>query len=153
MNKEKIIEIDNLHTYFYTNKGIVKAVRGLSMYIDNGETLGIVGESGCGKSVTSLSIMRLVPHPPGKIVDGKINFMGKNLLKSSDKEMRAIRGNKITMIFQEPMTSLNPVYRVGEQILEVMMTHTNIKKKEAMDKAIETLKLVGIPSPEKRINS
>ncbi|GLI50524.1 MULTISPECIES: ABC transporter ATP-binding protein [Tepidanaerobacter] len=148
---KNLVEVKNLKTYFFTEDGVVPAVDGVDFSIKEGETLGIVGESGCGKSVTSLSILRLVPSPPGKIVDGEILFRGENLLKKSEAEMRKIRGNDISMIFQEPMTSLNPVFTVGEQIAEAIELHQGLDKKQAMDKAVEMLKLVGIPSAEKRV--
>ncbi len=148
---KNLVEVKNLKTYFFTEDGVVPAVDGVDFSIKEGETLGIVGESGCGKSVTSLSILRLVPSPPGKIVDGEILFRGENLLKKSEAEMRKIRGNDISMIFQEPMTSLNPVFTVGEQIAEAIELHQGLDKKQAMDKTVEMLKLVGIPSAEKRV--
>ena len=150
---EKLLEINNLRTYFYTEDGIVPAVDNISFYIKPGETLGIVGESGCGKSVTAISTLGLIQSPPGKVMDGsKILFDGRDLTKLSEKEMRKIRGNEISMIFQEPMTSLNPVYRIGNQIGEVLMLHQRMNKKEARNRAIELLKLVGIPGPEKVID-
>ncbi|SFL35872.1 ABC transporter ATP-binding protein [Halanaerobium salsuginis] len=152
MSKEALVEVKNLQTYFYTEEGVVKAVDGVDYEIYPGETLGIVGESGCGKSVTSLSIMRLVESPPGKIEGGVINFQGKDLTKLSEKEMRKIRGNDISMIFQEPMTSLNPVYTVGDQIIEAIMLHKGVKRKEARQQAIEMLQKVGIPLPEQRVD-
>lgn len=152
LSKEALVEVKNLQTYFYTEEGVVKAVDGVDYEIYPGETLGIVGESGCGKSVTSLSIMRLVESPPGKIEGGKINFQGKDLTKLSEKEMRKIRGNDISMIFQEPMTSLNPVYTVGDQIIEAIMLHKGVKRKEARQQAIEMLQKVGIPLPEQRVD-
>lgn len=148
---KNLVEVKNLKTYFFTEDGVVPAVDGVDFSIKEGETLGIVGESGCGKSVTSLSILRLVPSPPGKITDGEILFRGENLLQKSEAEMRKIRGNDISMIFQEPMTSLNPVFTVGEQIAEAIELHQGLDKKQAMDKAVEMLKLVGIPSAEKRV--
>jgi len=151
MNNEALLKIENLKTHFMTGSGIIKAVDGIDIEIKRGETLGLVGESGCGKSVTALSILRLIPTPPGKIVDGKIYFNGKNLLELENREMRKIRGNKISMIFQEPMTSLNPVFTIGNQIAEVIMLHQRLKKKEAYQKTIEMLGKVSIPSPEKRI--
>jgi len=132
LTKEKLIELKNIKTYFYIEDGVVKAVDGVDFEIYPGETLGIVGESGCGKSVTSLSIMRLIPEPPGKIVDGEIIFNGKDLTKLSQSEMRKIRGNDISMIFQEPMTSLNPVYTIGDQISEAIILHKRVSKSEAM---------------------
>ncbi|SIQ35547.1 ABC transporter ATP-binding protein [Halanaerobium kushneri] len=148
----KLLEVKNLQTYFYTEEGVVKAVDGVDFEIYPGETLGIVGESGCGKSVTSLSIMRLVESPPGRIEAGEIIFRGKDLTKISEKEMRKIRGNDISMIFQEPMTSLNPVYTVGNQIMEAIMLHKSVDKKEARRQAIEMLQKVGIPLPEQRVD-
>lgn len=148
---EKLLDIRNLSTYFYTGEGVVKAVDDVSFHILEGETLAVVGESGCGKSVTSLSVMRLIPWPPGKIVGGEIDFQGKNILSMSDREMQSIRGNEISMIFQEPMTSLNPVYTVGFQISEALELHQKMNSQQAMTKAIEMLRLVGIPLPEKRV--
>jgi len=147
-----LLEVKNLKTSFFTERGIARAVDDVSLCISEGQTLSIVGESGCGKSVTALSVMRLIPDPPGKIVDGSICFEGTNLLSLSEKQMRDIRGNKISMIFQEPMTSLNPVFRVGEQISEVIRLHQKVGKKEGTDRAITLLKQVGIPSPETRVN-
>ncbi len=148
---EKLVDIRNLKTYFYTEDGVVPAVDGVNLYIKRGETLGVVGESGCGKSVTSLSIMQLVSKPSGKIVEGEILFEGEDLVKKSEAEMRKIRGNDISMIFQEPMTSLNPVYTIGDQIAEAIMLHQGLNHKDATDKAIEMLRLVGIPLPERRV--
>lgn len=147
---DKVLDVKNLSTYFYTDEGVVRSVEGVSFHIDAEETLGIVGESGCGKSVTSLSIMQLVPNPPGKIVAGEILFQGDNLLKKTPEQMRKIRGNDIAMIFQEPMTSLNPVYTIGDQIAEAVVLHQKVSKKAAFDRAVEMLRLVGIPSPEGR---
>ena len=152
MQDQKIIDVKDLHTYFYTEEGIVKAVNGISFAVDKGKTLGIVGESGSGKSITSLSIMRLVPSPPGKIVSGDIYFKGNNLLDLSVAEMRSVRGNDIAMIFQEPMTSLNPVMKAGKQISEAIMWHKGVSAKEAKDQTIELLRLVKIPNPDKRYN-
>ncbi|MGA5690495.1 ABC transporter ATP-binding protein [Cytobacillus pseudoceanisediminis] len=149
-HKETILEVKNLKTHFFSGKKVIKAVDGVDFDVKRGETLGIVGESGSGKSITSLSIMRLIAEPPGKIVDGEINFRGKNLLSETEEGMRQMRGNKISMIFQEPMTSLNPVYSVGEQIAEAFRIHQKLPKKEAWQQAVEMLRLVGIPSPEKR---
>src|SRR3972149_61191 len=145
-----LLQITNLHTSFFTDAGEVKAVRGVSFSLDKGQTLGLVGESGCGKSVTALSIMRLVSFP-GRIVAGEVIYKGQNLLELSEDEMRKIRGAEIAMVFQEPMTSLNPVLTIGNQISEAISLHQNLNKREVIDKAIEMLKLVGIPSPEKRI--
>jgi ABC-type dipeptide/oligopeptide/nickel transport system ATPase component len=152
-NTQTLIQVKNLKTYFYTEEGVVPAIDGVEFEIRKGETLAIVGESGSGKSVTSLSILRLIPSPPGKIVDGDIIFEGESLLEKSDDEMRKIRGNQISMIFQEPMTSLNPVYRVGDQIAESLVLHQNMNKKEALEQATHLLRLVGIPEPEKRVRA
>jgi peptide/nickel transport system ATP-binding protein/oligopeptide transport system ATP-binding protein len=145
-----LLEIKDLVTVFDTVRGRIKAADGVSLMIDSGETLGIVGESGCGKTVLSLSIMRLVPGN-GKIINGEILFSGRDLLKLSEEEMRACRGSKISMIFQEPMTSLNPVFRVGEQIAEAIRLHQNLPAKQAMEMSIGLLREVGIPEPEKRV--
>jgi peptide/nickel transport system ATP-binding protein/oligopeptide transport system ATP-binding protein len=147
----KLLEVQNLKTYFFTDRGVAKAVDDVSFSLDTGKTLCVVGESGCGKSVTALSIMRLIPEPPGRIVGGRILFEGTDLVGLSEARMRSIRGNKISMIFQEPMTSLNPVFRVGDQIAEVLELHENMKKAVAMDRAVELLRMVGIPSPETRV--
>jgi oligopeptide/dipeptide ABC transporter ATP-binding protein len=149
---ETVLAVENLVTSFKVSGREINAVDNCSFTVKKGKTLGIVGESGCGKSVTSLSLMRLIPNPPGKIVSGNIIFENKNLLTLSEKEMRAVRGNKISMIFQEPMTSLNPVYTIGNQIAEVFTLHKGATRKEARDLSIEMLKLVRIPSPEKRID-
>lgn len=143
--------MENLKTYFYTEDGVVKAVDGVSFEVREGETLGIVGESGSGKSVTSLSIMRLLDQN-GKIVDGKIIFKGRNLLELSESEMRRIRGKEIAMIFQEPMVALNPVFTIGDQIMEAIILHQNVSEKEARKMAIDLLRKVGIPEPEKRVD-
>ncbi|SHJ46881.1 ABC transporter ATP-binding protein [Tepidibacter formicigenes] len=148
---EKLLEVKNLRTSFFTHVGEVKAIRGVSFHVDKGEALGIVGESGSGKSVTSMSVMRLLQHP-GKIIGGEILFNGEDLIKKSEKDMQGIRGNDISMIFQDPMTSLNPVYTVGDQIMEAIIKHQKLSKADAKKKAIEMLRLVGIPSPEKRVN-
>ncbi|HEY6170857.1 MAG TPA: ABC transporter ATP-binding protein [Candidatus Kapabacteria bacterium] len=145
-----LLEVKNLQTYFFTDDGVAKSVDNVSYTVDKKETLGVVGESGCGKSVTALSIMRLIPNPPGRIVGGEILFEGRNLLALQEEEMRKIRGNKIGMIFQEPMTSLNPVFTVGNQIEESILLHQNVSKEEAKNRAIEMLKKVGIPAPEQR---
>lgn len=150
---DKLLDIRNLKTYFYTEDGVVPAVDGVSFYIKPGETLGLVGESGCGKSVTSISILRLIPEPPGKIMeDSEIFFQGRNLLKLPKSEMKKIRGNEISMIFQEPMTSLNPVFKIGDQISEVLFLHQRMNKLQARKKSIDLLNLVGIPRPEKVID-
>lgn len=151
MNENNILTIDHLKVNFYTPKGVVTAVNDLSLRMNKGKTLALVGESGCGKSVTSLAIMRLIPSP-GKIVSGNITFEDKELLALKEPEMRAIRGNRISMIFQEPMTSLNPVFTVGQQICEVFYEHEHLPKKQAIQRSIELLKLVGIPAAEKRMN-
>jgi peptide/nickel transport system ATP-binding protein/oligopeptide transport system ATP-binding protein len=149
---KELLKAKNLKTHFFTHEGTVKAVNGISFDINLGETLGLVGESGCGKSVTALSIMRLIPHPPGKIVSGEIYFEGRNLLELDERKMRKIRGKKISMIFQEPMTSLDPVFTIGHEIMESIQLHQGLKKEEARQKAIEALKIVGMPDAEKRIN-
>ncbi|MCR8965134.1 ABC transporter ATP-binding protein [Brevibacillus halotolerans] len=149
---QKILHIENLETHFFSDRGRVPAVDRVNLSINKGEVLGIVGESGCGKSVTSLSVMRLVPNPPGKIVGGNILFKGENLLTASEKRMREIRGNEIAMIFQEPMTSLNPVYKIGDQIREAVILHKKVSKKEATKRAIEMLHCVGIPRAEEIIH-
>lgn len=148
---DKLLEIRNLKTHFYTEEGVVPAVDGVNLYIKRGETLGVVGESGSGKSVTSLSVMRLVPWPPGKIIDGEILFEGEDLVKKPEAEMRKIRGNEISMIFQEPMTSLNPVYIIGFQIAEAIQLHQGLPYQDALQKSVEMLRLVGIPLPEQRV--
>src|ERR1700761_4133911 len=144
-----LLEVENLQTHFRTPDGINRAVDGVSFHVDEGETLAIVGESGCGKSVTAMSLMRLIPEPPGKIA-GSVRFRGRDLLNLSDHEMRAIRGNDISMIFQEPMTSLNPVLTVGRQIGETLRLHQGLDKNAAEARAVEMLTLVGIPAPERR---
>ena len=150
---KELLKVKNLKTHFFTHEGTVKAVDGVSFTINQGETLGVVGESGCGKSVTALSIMRLIPDPPGKIINGEILFEGKNLLNLEEKEMRKIRGKKISMIFQEPMTSLDPVFTIGSEIMEAIQLHQGLNKEEARRKTIEALKVVGMPDAEKRIDS
>jgi len=147
-----LLEIKNLRTYFYTEEGTVKAVDGLDLTLHEGETLAVVGESGCGKSVTSLSILGLVVTPPGKIEEGEILFHGEDLLRKSEKEMRKIRGNEISMIFQEPLTSLNPVFTVGRQIMETLTLHRGMDKRAAHAEAVRLLAQVGIPNPEKAVN-
>ncbi len=145
-----LLEVKGLKTYFYTDEGVVPAVDGVNFSINEGETLGIVGESGCGKSITSLSIMRLLQIPPGRILDGEILFEGQDLLKKKESEMEKIRGNEISMIFQEPMTSLNPVCTCGFQIAEVIRLHQKLGRRQAMEKAADMLRLVGIPDPQRR---
>ena len=147
-----LLEIKNLHTSFVTTDGEFPAVDGLDLTIEAGKTLGLVGESGCGKSVTALSIMRLIPSPPGRISDGEVLYRGQNLLKLRDEEMRRIRGNEISMVFQEPMTSLNPVFTVGDQITEAVRLHQKVTRSEARDKAVEMLRLVKIADPASRVN-
>ena len=146
-----LLEIKNLRTYFFTHEGVVKAVDDVSLSVKSGEMVGIVGESGCGKSVLARSILRLIPDPPGRVVGGEVSFSGKSLLGLSEKKMQQIRGNQISMIFQEPMTSLNPVYTVGTQVAEVFRKHQKLSKKEALERSVEMLRMVGIPSPESRV--
>jgi peptide/nickel transport system ATP-binding protein len=147
---ETVLDVKNLQTVFFTNSGLFKAVDDVSFHVRRGETLAIVGESGCGKSVSALSIMRLVPDPPGRIVGGSVTLEGTNLLGIDEAEMRKIRGNRMSMIFQEPMTSLNPVMRIGDQITEVVRLHQDMTAKQAWTKAVEMLRLVRIPEPERR---
>jgi oligopeptide/dipeptide ABC transporter ATP-binding protein len=149
---EPLLEVRHLKTYFYTEDGVVKAVDGVDLTVSRGEVLGLVGESGCGKSVTSLSIMRLV-GVPGKVVEGEIIFDGRNLLELSESEMVNIRGNRISMIFQQPQSSLNPVFRVADQVAEVLQIHKKMGKKESWNKAVELLHIVGIPDPESKANA
>ena len=149
---ERLLEVRGLKTHFATDDGMVHAVDGVDLHIDAGETLGVVGESGCGKSVTAFTIMRLVPIPPGRIVAGEILWRGRDLLKLDDDAMRAIRAKEIAMVFQEPMTSLNPVYTVGEQIAEVLRLHEGLGRRAALARAAEMLKVVHIPHPERRVN-
>src|SRR5437660_8936594 len=146
-----LLEVKNLKTYFPTRAGLVRAVDDVSFYIDRGELLGLVGESGCGKSMTALSIMRLI-SPPGKIVAGEILFEDRNLLQLSNAAMRDVRGNDIAMIFQDPMTSLNPVFTVGEQIAEALRLHRDLSRKQARAAAVEAMREVSIPDPELRVN-
>jgi peptide/nickel transport system ATP-binding protein len=148
---ETILDITDLRTWFFTRDGVVRAVDGVSFHVFPGETLAIVGESGCGKSVTALSILRLIPSPPGRIVSGAIRFAGRNLLGLSEAEMRRVRGNEISMIFQEPMTSLNPVLTVGRQIAETLTLHQGLDYKAALNKAVDMLRLVHIPEARRRI--
>ena len=151
MADQRLLEVKNLKTYFFTDEGVVRAVDGVDLYIKQGETLGVVGESGCGKSVTALSIMKLIPQPPGKIVEGEISYNGINLVDLPANKMRKIRGKEISMVFQEPMTSLNPVFTCGEQIAEALRLHEGLGRREAMDKTVEMLKLVHIPNAERRV--
>lgn len=147
-----LLEVKNLNTYFHMEAGTAKAVQDVSFHVDEREMLGLVGESGCGKSVTSLSIMRLIQSPPGKIESGTITFRDKNLLELSEAEMRKVRGNDIAMIFQEPMTSLNPVFTIGSQIMEAVQLHQNVSTREARERTIEMLKIVGISDPAQRVD-
>ena len=153
MAAQTILQIEDLQTHFFTAVGTVRAVDGVSYALKAGETLGVVGESGCGKSVTALSILRLVANPPGRIVGGAVRFEGRNLLDVSESEMERIRGNEISMIFQEPMTSLNPLYTVGKQIAEAVALHQGLSKRDAWDRAVEMLKRVSIPEPERRAHA
>ena len=149
--REELLSIHGLKTYFYTREGIVKAVDGVSFDIKRGEIFGLVGESGCGKTVTSLSIMRLVSDPPGKIISGHVLFEGENLIAKREDEMRNIRGGKISMIFQDPTSSLNPILTIGDQIMEAIKKHQRLNKKQAKEKAIEIMELVGISNPSLRL--
>jgi peptide/nickel transport system ATP-binding protein len=148
---ERLLDVKNLKTYFFTDEGVVRAVDGVDLYIEKGETLGVVGESGCGKSVTALSIMKLIPQPPGRIVEGEISYDGTNLVTLAPNRMRKIRGKEISMIFQEPMTSLNPVFTVGEQIAEAIRLHEGLGRRDAMAKTVDMLKLVHIPNADRRV--
>jgi peptide/nickel transport system ATP-binding protein len=148
---DPLLQIKGLKTHFFTDEGIVRAVDGIDLHIDPGETLGVVGESGCGKSVTALSVMRLIAQPPGRIVEGQIIYNGRNLLDLSPAQMRKIRGKEIAMIFQEPMTSLNPVFTCGEQIAEAIRLHEGLGRRDAMDKTVEMLRIVHIPNAERRV--
>ena len=150
---KELLKVKRLKTYFFTHEGTVKAVDEISFDINQGKTLGLVGESGCGKSVTALSIMRLIPNPPGKIVSGEIWFEGENLLSLEERQMRKIRGKKISMIFQEPMTSLDPVFTIGYEIMETIQLHQRLNKEKARNKTKEILRIVGIPDVEKRIDN
>ena len=146
-----MMEVDGLTTYFFTRQGIVKAVDDVSFYLQKGETLGIVGESGCGKSITALSLMRLVPDPPGKTVSGTVKLDGRDLLKMTPAEMRDVRGNEMSMIFQEPMTALNPVARVGQQIEEVLEFHTTLSQSDRRKRVIEMMEQVHLPDVDKDV--
>ncbi len=150
--RETVLEVKGLRTYFYIREGVLRAVDGLSYSVNKGEFVALVGESACGKSVSALSIMRLIPYPPGIIVGGEIIFEGRDLLKLSEEEMRSIRGNRIAMVFQEPMTSLNPVLTIGRQIAESLELHRGLEKNDALVEAANLLKLVGIPDAERRLN-
>src|SRR5881398_937318 len=148
---QPLLEVADLRTWFFTRDGVVRAVDGVSFSVMPGETLAIVGESGCGKSVTALSVLRLVPSPPGRIVSGRIRFAGRDLLRLSEAEMRRVRGNEVSMIFQEPMTSLNPVLTIGRQIAETLTLHQGLDHKAALRRAVEMLRLVHIPEAQRRI--
>ncbi len=148
---ERLLEIKGLKTYFFTEEGVVRAVDGIDLRIDKGETLGVVGESGCGKTVTALSVMKLIPMPPGKIVEGQMLYDGRDLVTLPPAQMRKVRGKEISMVFQEPMTSLNPVFTIGEQIAEAIRLHEGLGRRDAMAKTVDMLKLVHIPNPERRV--
>jgi len=147
----KLLEIENLQTQFFTSAGVVRAVDGISYDVNEGETIAVVGESGCGKSVSALSILRLIPYPPGRIVNGSIRFEGRDLLALNDEEIRDVRGKDIAMVFQEPMTSLNPVLTIGRQLTETLQQHLNMSSEEAIARAIELLGMVGISDPARRL--
>ena len=149
---QHLLEVDDLKMYFHTEDGVVRAVDGVSYTLDRGETLGVVGESGSGKSVTAMTIMGLISMPPGKIEGGDVRYRGRSILEMTEEEMQHIRGNDIAMIFQDPMTSLNPVYKIGKQVGEGLRLHRGYSKQEALKRATELLDLVGIPEPEKRVN-
>jgi len=149
--QQRLLDVKNLKTYFFTDECVVRAVDGVDLYINQGETLGVVGESGCGKSVTALSIMKLIPQPPGRIVEGEIIYNGVDLVTLAPNRMRKIRGKEISMVFQEPMTSLNPVFTCGEQIAEALRLHEGLGRRDAMDKTVEMLKIVHIPNAERRV--
>ena len=151
MHSNSLLKVEGLQTFFYTEQGLARAVDGVDFQLNAGETIGIVGESGCGKSVTALSILRLIPQPPGRIVGGDILFKNQSLLTLSMDQMRRIRGKEIAMIFQEPMTSLNPIFTIGRQISEAIQLHEGLGRRESLEKTVEMLRVVGIPSPEKRI--
>ncbi|MBA2246532.1 MAG: ABC transporter ATP-binding protein, partial [Chloroflexia bacterium] len=151
-NNRPLLEVKNLKTQFFTQDGVVKAVDDVSFYVMPGETLGIVGESGSGKSMTGLSIMRLIPNPPGKIVNGEINFNGRDIITMSEEQVRSIRGNDIAMIFQDPMTSLNPVLTINRQISEALQLHMGMNKDQAKARSIELLQMVGIPNADQRVD-
>src|SRR5258708_3339369 len=153
MASQTILQVDDLQTHFFTAVGTVRAVDGVSYDLKSGETLGVVGESGCGKGGSALSVRRLVANPPGRIVGGAIRFEGKNLLELNDSEMERIRGNEISMIFQEPMTSLNPLFTIGRQVSEAIALHQGLSRREAMNRAVEMLRQVYIPEPERRVHA
>ncbi len=148
---DRLLELKGLKTYFFTDEGVVRAVDGVDLHIDKGETLGIVGESGCGKTVTALSVMKLIPMPPGRIVEGQILYLGRDLVTLPPGQMRKVRGKEISMVFQEPMTSLNPVFTIGEQIAEAIRLHEGLGRRAAMDKTVEMLKIVHMANPERRV--
>jgi peptide/nickel transport system ATP-binding protein len=151
ISPDTLLKVEDLSIEFATDEGSIRAVDGVNLEIPKGKTLGVVGESGCGKSVTALSMMRLIPSPPGRFASGRIFYEGQDLLKLPEASMRKLRGNRISMIFQEPMTSLNPVFTIGDQIAEAVRLHQGLTKKDALAKAVDMLKLVGIPSPEERV--
>jgi len=148
---DRLLELKGLKTHFFTDEGVVRAVDGINLYIDKGETLGVVGESGCGKTVTALSIMKLIPMPPGRIVEGQMIYEGRDLVTLPPSQMRKVRGKEISMVFQEPMTSLNPVFTIGEQIAEAIRLHEGLGRRAAMDKTVEMLKIVHMANPERRV--
>jgi peptide/nickel transport system ATP-binding protein len=148
---ERLLEIKGLKTHFFTEEGVVRAVDGVDLHVDKGETLGVVGESGCGKTVTALSVMKLIPMPPGRITEGQMLYQGKDLVTLPPAQMRKIRGKEISMVFQEPMTSLNPVFTIGEQIAEAIRLHEGLGRRDAMAKTVDMLKLVHIPNPDRRV--
>src|ERR1700755_295674 len=148
---ERLLDIQGLRTHFRTDDGMVRAVDGVDLFIDRGETLGVVGESGCGKTVTAMTVLKLIQMPPGRIVAGRILWQGRDLVPLNADDMRQIRAKEIAIIFQEPMTSLNPVYTVGEQIAETIRLHEGLSRRGAMDRAVEMLRLVHIPTPERRV--
>ena len=149
---ERLLEVRDLKVYFDTEDGVLHAVDGVDLGVDIGETVGLVGESGCGKSVTAMSVMRLLPMPPGRIAGGEIRWRGEDLVKASDEKMQSLRAREIAMIFQEPMTSLNPVYTIGDQIAEVVRLHNKVTRSEALDRAVEMLRLVQIPNAARRVD-
>ena len=152
MSSSPLLEIEDLSTFFHTEENIVKAVRNVNLTIHKGETLALVGESGCGKSVTALSVMRLIPTPPGRFESGRIFFNGQDLLQASEAEMQNVRGNEISMIFQEPMTSLNPIFTIGDQIMEAIRLHQDKTESQARELVLQILRQVAIPSPQSRID-
>jgi len=153
MGEGELLKVKELRTYFFTRRGVVKAVDGVDLSLEEGRTLGLVGESGCGKSVTALSLLRLVPRPRGRIVGGEIRYQGRNLLDLPEEEMRRIRGGEIGMVFQEPMTSLNPVFSIGDQLMEAITVHHRMSRREARERALELLSAVGFPDPALRLKN